>query len=368
MLDLILTHEPQRLFDLREDWLRLQQNSHARGPALTWQAMSTWYRHFGQIGRLWLIEAREAGRLIGLAPLIVLRVQPKYGLAWRQMEFISAHHSQEHLDFLIEPGYEMRTLSAFIELLFQCKSEWDVLHLSALADTRTLDFLKGSGLKWESNPDREMIAPYIPLPDTAEAYLSTLSSNRRWKLRSYRRKLDEQYPGNWSIDRVEDVATLAAAFERLVTLHQAKWVLREKEGAFGRPGLREYFLDLMGVMLQEGWLRLYQLKVNGQVPVVLFSYHYRGRAYNHIVGLDESITDIPVGHVMTLHSITTAIEEGLTEYSMMWGQEPYKYSFGVQDRIQHAFDLVHNPRVVIQRTGVNVLRSLKQRIRPAQEA
>ena len=113
----------------------------------------------------------------------------------------------------------------------------------------------------------------------------------------------------------------------------------------------------------EGWLRLYRMDINGKPATLLYMYHYRGRAYNQIAGLDESMTEVPLGHVMTQHSIEEAIRDGVDEYSFMWGEEPYKYSFGAQNRIQQAFDLVINARVQFQYKAVDFLRGVKTRMK-----
>jgi CelD/BcsL family acetyltransferase involved in cellulose biosynthesis len=112
-------------------------------------------------------------------------------------------------------------------------------------------------------------------------------------------------------------------------------------------------------------LRLHYMLVDGKIAVVSFGYHYRGRAYDQVSGVDDSIIDIPLGHVMTQYCLEQAIANGNDEYSFMLGTEPYKYSFGAQDRTQYAYDLVVNPRVRVQRKTVKFLRGIKTRWQPA---
>jgi hypothetical protein len=364
-INVVLTHDVDILQDLREEWISLHERSAARGAALAWDWIYLWWKHFDHLGTFWLLQARhsESNRLVGLAPLILTTIRPKYGLPWRQIEFVGAMHHHEHLDFIVEQGYESEIIPLFIERLLQHKHHWDVLHLSALTDTPTLELLETSGYQWRENLETEMISPYIALPADAETWLKSLSRNRRWKLRHYRTELDKEYPDKWSIIKVSGAQELDRVFSRLVELHQSKWEARGKPGAFSSQGLRDYFRDLMHSMDQNGWMRLYHMVVDQKTAAVLFAYHYRGRAYNHIAGVDETLTKVPVGHVMTDHSIEQAISEGMIEYAMMWGQEEYKYSFGAKDRSQRSLDFVRNGRVYRQQRAVDFLRELKHSIR-----
>jgi len=209
-----------------------------------------------------------------------------------------------------------------------------------------------------------LISPYFKLPADLDTWLASVSKNRRKKQRGYLRQLDSDFADNWSITAVTKPEELRAVLDHLVTLHQAKWIDTNKRGAFYAYGnMIPYYYDLMRVYLEQGWLRLYQLKVAGKTGVVLFSYQVRGRAYDQISGYDNTLTEIPIGHVMTQHSIEQAIQNGCDEYSFMWGEEPYKYSFGAENRYQQAFQIVRSPRVRFQNALLKRLQELRQRLR-----
>ena len=362
--DVSLTHDIHAIQNLREEWIDLHCRSAARGAALSWQWMNIWWKHFNQTGELWLMQVRDSDqRLIGIAPLIKVRFQPKYGFSWRQLEFIGASHHHEHLDFIVELGYEEHIIPLFLQKLLEQRNHWDVLHLSALAETKTLDVLTASGHNWIPNFKKEMIAPYTTLPSDAETWMASLSRNRRWKLRRNIKQLNEEFPDDWSIVRLCEPHELNEGLDILVKLHQSKWEALDKPGAFHYGEWVDYYRELMHCFQHEGWLRLYRMDIGGKPATILYMYHYRGRAYNQIAGLDETIADLPLGHVMTQHSIEEAIKDGVDEYSFMWGEEPYKYSFGARNRIQQAFDLVANPRVQFQYKAVDYLRGVKAQLK-----
>src|SRR5262245_19899198 len=63
--------DPEVLTALRGEWRDLLQASSADCVFLTWQWLSTWWRHLSQGRRLCLIAVRSAGELIAVAPFMV---------------------------------------------------------------------------------------------------------------------------------------------------------------------------------------------------------------------------------------------------------------------------------------------------------
>ncbi len=139
-----------------------------------------------------------------------------------------------------------------------------------------------------------------------------------------------------------------------------QWEGRGAGGAFLYGGWVGYYHDLMMALFEKGWLRLYCLCIKGQPAAILFSYHYQGRVYNQISGINPNATEIPLGHVMTRFSLEIAISESVTDYMFMWGVEPYKFSFGAINRTLYAFELISSPRVRMQKGLVEFLRRIKR--------
>lgn len=368
-MSLIITvsHDISIFDELRDEWIGLHKHSLASGAALTWQWVSIWYKHFYDEGELWLMEARQDTRLVGIAPMMKINISPKLGIGWTRIEFIGSSHFHENLDFIVEPGYEELVIPRFLETLFQHRKKWDTLHLSSIIEPKTLEILDSSGYDWRINAKLEMVSPYAKLPSDSETWMKSLSRNRRWKLRRQVKMLDEEFPDNWSLKRVTESKQIDETLDYLVQLHQAKWENIGKPGAFHYGDWLDYYRELIHQFSEEGWLRLYRMDINQKPAAILYTYHYRGRAYNQISGIDESLTDVPIGHVMTRHSIEEAIRDNIEEYSFMWGQEPYKYSFGALDRIQYSYDLIEATRVQLHKKTATFLRAIKSNVRKTGE-
>src|SRR5690606_36151748 len=149
------------------------------------------------------------------------------------------------------------------------------------------------------------------------------SRNHRQKLRRNRRKLDEQFPERWTIIQVTTSDELNETFIHLVRLHQTHWKAMGEPGTFHNADQKAYYHELMHSMLENDWLRLYRLDIDNMPCAVYYCYHYLGRAYLQIVGVDRDVTDIPLGYILLEHSIMQAIQEGCHEFTFMWGEQSY---------------------------------------------
>lgn len=362
-ITITLSHEIEALEALKNEWIELQTRSSATGMAVTWQWHYIYYKHFNKLGELWLLEARNNQKLVGIAPLIKVKQQPDRFFAWQQLEFIGTAHNGEHLDFIIELGYEEQVIPLFIDKLYEHRPRWDVIRLTGLCETNTPDILQRTNRDWFEHTRKNKISPYITLPDTMDEWMLSVSRNHRKKLRRYRKKLDEQFPDQWSITQVTQSDELEETFNSLEQLHRAHWEGAMGEwGSFHKGELTEYYRDLVQILLHNNWLRMYRLDIDNQPSAVNFCYHYRERAYNAIAGVDREVTTIALGHILTHHSIDQAIYEGLPEMTFMWGEMPWKYSFGAVNRVHHVYELIGSPRVRLQVKIVAMLRKVKSQL------
>ncbi|PJF38509.1 MAG: hypothetical protein CUN55_17085 [Phototrophicales bacterium] len=168
------------------------------------------------------------------------------------------------------------------------------------------------------------------------------------------------------MEQVTQPDELDEIFDHLVRLHQAHWEAQEEPGLFYFDEETAYYRELAHCMLENGWLRLHHLDIEGKPCAIDLCYHYRGRAYAQIGGVDRDVvTNITIGDVLMHYNIGQAIDEGLNEYSFMVGEQAYKYSFGGVTQVQKAFRLVRSPRVRLQLQIIDTLRAMKLRLQKA---
>jgi CelD/BcsL family acetyltransferase involved in cellulose biosynthesis len=331
-----LSHDPQRLNSIKTQWEELQAESDAWSIFNTWEYNATWWRHFGEGRQLWLLEAHDdAGRLVGIAPLVKTSVRRLPFLRWRQLQFVATGMHGVHLDFVASINHKDKVVEAFVSLLYQRRNQWDVLFLEGLApESGTLDLLKRAPVSWHE--ERVDTIPYIALPATFDKYFSDfLSHAKRKKQRRWMRELESAHPGEWSFCYVTDPADLDRSFEDLASLHQAKWEAQGQPGAFGPAQMKAFMRDLAQRFLERGWMRLYCLRIQERFAAGFFAYRYRDHIFDFASGIDEAFYDFKPGHLLQQMAIQEAIETGVVEYDLMLGSQEYKYSWGAVNRYNH---------------------------------
>lgn len=322
------------LFDsLREEWERLQDDSSTDSFFASWTWCSTWVRHFGSDEQLALVTERDAGgALIGLAPLSITR--GRAGIA--QLGFIGAAAPVEHFDFIVKRGLEAVAVPAMLAKIEAIPH--DVLCLAnILPDSPSLPLLRASGIAFEESEGH--VAPVLELPGDMESVLAPLPKKKNERFRYYRRRIDRDFPNDWSCATATSASEIDDAFGVLVRLHQKHWTSRGERGAFADERLTAFYRDLAHCAAERGWLRMYRLIAGGKVVSVDFAFVYRGRFHHFINGTDfESEVDSP-GAVLHYCMIERCIAEGVREYDMMWGEHEYKYDWGARRRADLTFTM-----------------------------
>jgi CelD/BcsL family acetyltransferase involved in cellulose biosynthesis len=332
-LHVTLSHDPAELRAPKADWEALQLNSANRCLYNSWEWTDLVWQHLCRDDELWLLTARNAhGALIGVTALMRHTFTPIRGTQWRQLSFVAAQLESDHLDFVCARGQELRIAQAFLAHIFAQRRRWDRLHLASLPQgSPTLAAIQPYLDPEQAQPQPE-ICPYISLPSDWETYYNTVLGQRKRKnYRRDQRRYAETFGEAWSWARVRQATELPIFFEALVELHQAKWTALGEQGAFGTPELRAFHRAVAVRFLELGWLRLYRLLIKGETVAVDYGFAYLGRYYAFAGGWDTRFAEYSVGDMLTGITIQEAIAEGLSEFDLHRGDQPYKYQWGAQN-------------------------------------
>ncbi len=353
-LTITLSHDPADLERLRSEWTALQASSATDSVFMTWEWVATWWQHFGSQGELWLLQARDDdGRLIGLGPLMRRERRPVAGMRWQQLELIGSAAAGDHLDLIVEKGQEHRAIPAFLSALEQQRARWDVLSLTYLPEgSPNLALLRHSGLLWEE--PQVSVCPYTPLPRDWETFFRSLSRSKREQQRRYRRRLDEAFPGGWEWRLAATPAEADEALTEMIRLHNAKWERRDAPGGFDDPVTVAFHRAVARRFLEQGWLRLFSLLVNGRFMGAIYNFQHRGRVSFFSSGFADEVADFRPGHILHEIALRHAIESGAHEYDFLRGEEEYKYRWGAQDRRDYSLSWAVSRRARLRQRAIGL--------------
>ena len=254
----------RQFFQLRDIWNDVLDRCEDSNPFLTWEWLSTWWKHFGNNKKLLLLLAMEKDQIFGIAPLMY-SVHTMFGLRRGKIEFIGTGDS-DYNDFILA-GRDEQCLSLFFNYLDHITEKWDCVDLIDVPEnSKTLLYLK----KTAKTIKPLHKCPYAELPETPEKFLGSLKRKQRRELQRTSRRLEEDF-----LVEFADYSNSARLREEMINffeLHQKRWKSRGYNGAFGNQAARNFHLEIAQIFSQKGWLGLFLLKLSRVSAGALYGF------------------------------------------------------------------------------------------------
>lgn len=330
------THES--LEPLEEEWRALAERS--GNVFATWEWASTWWRHFGEGGRLAVVACRDAaGRLVAILPFYRSTRGPL-----RQVRFLG-HGPADELGPVCAPEDRPAATEALREALRGGRlGSYDVF----LGEELRADL--GWGAAVGARTLRSEGSPILRFEGrTWEEYLGTRSRNFRGRIRRDERRTIGELGGTFrggGDDLERDLDLLRA-------LHSARW--DEDVSPFAREREHAFHRDFARAAHERGWLRLWFLELDRTPVAAWYGFRFGDAESYYQAGRDRSYDHASVGFVLLVHTMREACGDGVAEYRFLRGGEGYKYRFATHDP---GLETVVRARTLRGRAGVFAARAL----------
>jgi len=269
--------------------------------------------------------------LIGLAPFAISR--ENYGSV-RMLRVLrlmgDGSLDSDNLDMPVLPGFESLFADSVLRQLKIIGAEWDVCELNTLPPSSPAASLIARRCQtegWTFFEDTRSCSA-IPLPKTWPAYLSLLSGEDRNNVKRYRHRLESRY--RVRISRCSREDEIEDYLNALFCLHQGRWQSRGQLGSFTSVDRRGFYRDLSASLLSRSWLELWGLKIEDQFCAVQFAFRYGDRVYQLQEGYDHTRPSDRLGLVLRSEVLRKLIEENVTVYDFLGGEDKYKARWGAK--------------------------------------
>lgn len=316
------------LLSVKEEWESLLMHSAVPAPFLlpAWQVPCL--ESLPGTKKAEILALRDAKDLNGIAFLM----EEPY-LHFRRVRFVGTG-SVDYLGFAYRKGYEKTFMNAFFSYCLK-KGNRAVFDLQQMPQSTPLDALSEEaglhGFHVKTLP--QDICPVAILHSTKEEYLKSLSSNQRKTLKRLSNKLKRSF--RFAFRRVETAADLEFVLPHFFRLHRLRWMMRGLPGMMYSRKIREFHRSACHALLQDGRLRFYWLELNDEVAATLYGFAWNGVFYFYLSGFHPRHASHGIGTLLFYEVIQRSIEEGLTHFDFMRGQEEYKYRFGAKDTLNY---------------------------------
>jgi CelD/BcsL family acetyltransferase involved in cellulose biosynthesis len=331
-----------QLQELRPAWDELLASYPLASTFSTWEWLDSWWRSFGDNAELRVLALFESSRLVGLAPLSILKRKFLGPVSLRVLLFMGdGSGDSDNLDFPVLPGFEEEFGKAILDHLKQHRQQWDICQLNTMPSSPPVagcleKLLRSEG--WTCF-EYSRTCSAVHLPATWEEYVQQLSSEDRNNLARYGRRLNKRY--STRIHRCTDEQELPRCLGSLFHLHQERWQKAGESGSFGSVARRQFYEQLSHRLLARGWLEMWILELNGAIAAVQYAFRYGSTVYQLQEGYDPEHTSDRAGFILRGEVLKQLIAEGVRIYDFLGGELSYKARWGAQ--VGHYRDLHFAP-------------------------
>jgi CelD/BcsL family acetyltransferase involved in cellulose biosynthesis len=320
----IITEE-SKFLALAPVWNPLLQRSRADVVFLTFEWLSTWWRHFGKGNQLFVVVLKEAEQIVALAPLMVTTRD-----GFRHLTIIGGHTS-EYKDFIIRDDVPLEsTIEAILQTVLGEKC-WDFFKVDGLReDSPSLDSLKTmlphqGRLKatWYEND----VSPYILIDQPWEGYWGSLKSSTRNDC-ARRMKMLSREIGEATYHWPKDFAEVDHYLDELIKLHlDRRREVTRTFSVFESSLMVDFYKDLTRELFERQWLSLPALLVNGEIAAIHFGFEYGNKYFYYMPTFNQKFTKYSPAKALLFRLLNDAFTRGLKEFDFLLGNEPYKFDF-----------------------------------------
>lgn len=277
-----------------------------------------WWKEMANGSRLKLTAIREDGNLIGIAPLMA---------QGKDLSFLGDTDLWDYHDFVIAPGREHDFFPALLESIKD--QPWSELTLTSVPeDSSCLEHLPrishDLGFQFEQIP--EDVSPGVMLPSSWEEYLAGLSKKDRHELRRKLRRLENRGDFSWYA-----ADTTHALQESLSDFFQLMRESRQDKSEFLTAEREGFFQRMMEKLAEQGLLKLFFMDIGGERVASAICFDYGDTRFLYNSGYNPDYYQLSVGLLLKAMCLRQAIEEGMSYFDFLRGDEPYKYDLGGKD-------------------------------------
>jgi len=207
------------------------------------------------------------------------------------------------------------------------------VHVSLLPDRpdgagAACEALESGGYRVLRN--RAEVSPYLPLPDSWDELLGSISRNLRHKLRRNRRALDRD--GALVLRTTHSETDLERSLEIFLALEASGWKGRAGTAILCDSRAERLYRSFALAAARQGWLRLSILESAGTPVAAAYGCAFAGRAFRLKSAYDERYADHSPGLVLLGEELQRSIDEGLREYDFLGSAEFHKLRWNSQTR------------------------------------
>jgi CelD/BcsL family acetyltransferase involved in cellulose biosynthesis len=262
-----------------------------------------------------IVVVQRDGTLCAVAPLVVVR---RDGVEWLEVLGVST---------LYEPsGLLYDNAESLHQLLVKVVSLRMPIALERMPAESVLEATFRKVARYRGVVFSRTTAPaaYVCTTGTWEAYLQSLSSQRRYDYQRKRKRTERFGRVGIRIERPQVWARVPVMLEEVFRVEGAGWKGRSGSALRANEQVRKFMVRYSEMACERGTLVLCFLDVEGQPIATILGIEYAKRFWVLKIGYDEEWARCSPGIQLTMETIRYAFAQGLEAYEFLGSEEPWQ--------------------------------------------
>lgn len=323
----------------QEEWEKLLDGLPSDSPFLTYEWLSTWWKHFHKDKKLMGMVFKDEDQLTGIIPLMSYRETVKF-YPLRKISFVGRGNS-DRADLIVGKD-KGKVVDALMQFFSEDFRNWDVIHLEQIPEkSDSIGMLRYCARKrgllfecWE-----QTVCPYIVLNQELEKMMEKRSGDFRKEIRKSARRLQDMgkisFSRSISHENIDELIKTAAFVDEKSSKYPEKTL-------FTNPITREFLKDVAKSFSKRKWLDFATLELN-EVPIA-YEYHFRYKEKNfaYTGSYDQTYASFVPGTGIMYRLIQSSIDQGIKEYDLLQGGHEYKWRWTNLGRKHYQLMIINN--------------------------
>jgi len=324
-LEVEIIADERDFYALEDAWNPLLVRSGSDTIFLTFEWLSTWWKHFGRRHRLFVVVARKEKEIVALLPLMITGRE-----GFRQLCFIS-NKITDYKDFIIDELQDREQVIRRILGSLVDAGGWDFFLINGFSE-ESVNFSAFDAALSDFPEARtvflnDKVAPYIPIEGAWEDYWKSLKKSFRKRTDGQQKHISKDYD-DYFCTCIESRHEIDGLIDKVISMNVERWAEEKNQGSVvDDTALREFYKDLSKRVFHLGWLDLSYSMINKDVVSACMGFQYSKKYYGVITSYDHRFSKYSPGRLLMVHKLKESFENELLEFDMLVGNETYKYDF-----------------------------------------
>jgi CelD/BcsL family acetyltransferase involved in cellulose biosynthesis len=273
--------------------------------------LRAWWKAFGK-GRLQVLAVREGSDLTGILPLVRQPNRLTVPANWHTPFIGPVAAGKDDVEAL---GTEaVRRAGSHLKLRF-IDSRDPLIDAAGAAASR---------VRWSSTQRVMQSSPYVPIAGTFDEFRSGLSRNRRKSLGRRERRLADL--GELTLDVSDGTEGLDNLLAEGFALEASGWKAERGTAITSRPETLAFYEEISKWAVEQGWLRLGFLRLDGRAIAFNLSLEDRRAHYALKPGHDEELAKYGPGSLLAYKLVEHAYDAGVESVELLGDPDELKDS------------------------------------------